>query len=153
MESLSDAELKAILEALFIAEEVTCFIPDPTGQGIKGRIEALFEKFGAEAITRGMTDYAEYYPGSETTFHGEALEAGSEAWNAMDLFEEVRFRGRLVEELTDLARHEVLGENYSFLNMEALCTFNAFVEERIEKILAEEGIRGLVDLRRISGTG
>jgi hypothetical protein len=148
--SLTDSELKALLEALHIALRVTVVFPPLEHSRIYTQIDDLWAKFGTEAIARGLTRYAEYYPEMEGVHGGDALDTGSDAEEAIDFHDDDRFWHALSARVAYAAAKEVHGAQFDQLPREEQNEIHSKFSARADELFRERGIDSILNLDAIT---
>lgn len=149
MDDLTDKELIALLEALHIATRVAVIYPPLEHSRIYTDMDDLWATFGAEAILRGFTNYAQYYPEMEGTFSGEALGDGSDAEEALDCHDNDRFWATLKNIVATLAGMHDHGDGFLDLPGEQRRPLLSKYESKVEAVIEKEGIAGIIDISKI----
>lgn len=149
VESLSDTELKSILEALHIATQITVVYPPLEQSRIYRGMEDVWDKFATEAIARGLTDYAEYFPESEGAYPGDALEIGSDADEALSYHDQEQFWNSFTGVVAGIAGIHDHGSGFPDFPTETRVPIHSDYEQRVNKILEDEGIATFIDVRRV----
>jgi len=150
MESLSDTELKSLLEALYIAKRVTVSYPPLEASRIYTGLDTVWEKFAAEAIARGLHDYAEYVPDVEGAYPGDSLEDGYDAAEALAAHDKERFWYCLTDIVTELAGIRDHGEEFREMAFEDKSPLYLEYKNRFDAITDEEDITPFINVDRIT---
>lgn len=149
MNSISDDELKVLLEALHIALRVAVIYPPLEQSRIYTEMDQLWNRFGTEAISRGITDYAEYYPELEGSHSGKALEEGSDAESALEFHDVDRFWSQFTSVVAGLAAINEHGGDFPDRPFEETHPVYFEYESRIQSIIESKGIASLIDLATV----
>ncbi len=150
MDSLSNDELKALLEALHIALRVTVVFPPLENSRIYTEIDKLWERFGNEAIARGLTEYAEYYPEMDGVQIGNALDNGSDAEDAIEFHDDDRFWHTLEGTVIEGAIQQAYGMAFYEMPTEQQAAIRSEMNRRVTDTLETTGISSILNLEAIT---
>ena len=159
---LPEEILLALLEALHIAKQTTVGIPPMETNRLFLSFDKAFQHFGNEALARGITGYAELqqfeplddedeeYVADGYLQSGEKLDENSEIAAAMEFDGEANFWRKLQSKITLGIIAECYADRFDAMEVKERVEMMTEIERRIQNILENESIEGVIDLKAIA---